>query len=200
MFCDGWSLSQLSQVTAVWDKVLRNENPSSRASKCHTLEVPVPHSASSHTPSLFLAQEFRSWAFQVSLLGIYPRWLRLWKAGLFLKGAGSPKQPFAVVLHIHRLPVIHDHVCAHITDSALFTSWAAGTDARELGGTGQPSRFLHKDFLISSHASVLFMSVCLVICSTLCTLRSSYRLAFYFLQQFLSLCQHLAICSFNAYR
>lgn len=44
------------------------------------------------------------------------------------------------------------------------------------------------------------MAVCLVICCTLCTLCSSYRLAFYFLQQFLSLCQHLAICSFNAYR
>lgn len=43
------------------------------------------------------------------------------------------------------------------------------------------------------------MSVCLVICSTLCTLCSSYRLAFSLLQQFPCLCQHLAICSFNAY-
>lgn len=87
--------------------------------------------------------------------GVYPRLLKLWKAGLFWKRDGSSKQPFAMVLHIHCLPVMHDHVYAHITDSALFTSWAAGMDARELGGTGQPSRFLHKDFLISSHASVL---------------------------------------------
>jgi len=42
------------------------------------------------------------------------------------------------------------------------------------------------------------MSVCLVICSALCTLCSSYRLAFYSPQRFLSLCQHLARCSFNA--
>lgn len=103
-----------------------------------------------HQPHAQLIPHWGIWELGLSSLSVW----RLWKAGLFWAGGGASKQPFAVALHIHRLRGTHEHVHAQAADSALFTSTAAGTDARALGGTGQPSRLLHKGFLISSRVSV----------------------------------------------
>lgn len=91
------------------------------------------------------------------------------------------------------------YVCSHHRQCSFH--WLSGCNACQRIRRNWPAFKISSQGLLNQLPCLCaLMAVCLVICCTLCTLCSSYRLAFYFLQQFLSLCQHLAICSFNAYR
>lgn len=135
------------------------------------------------SPSLAFSQEH--WGFE--------------KQDCSARGGGSSEQPFAVVLHIHHLPVIHGCVCSHHRQCSFH--WLGGCSAcQRVRGNWPAFKISSQGLLNQLPCLCALLAVCLVICCTLCTLCSSYRLAFYFLQRFLSLCQHLATCSFNAYR
>lgn len=75
-------------------------------------------------PAHSLLRNLRARPFNPPSLAVLQDYWGFEKQDCSERGGGSPKQPFAVVLHIHRLLVTQGHVRTHITARALFTDWA----------------------------------------------------------------------------